>query len=145
MKPIAAILILAAFLSGCGARPRADKPDVQVPAEYPAPVISQMEPLTVAQQVAGEAGVVSIRMTDRGFEPAEIRTTIGGRVKIHLKNASGARHNLVIDRFGIVSRTLPPGEENYIEFTATSRGDFPIISDAPGEPEAGFRAVLKVE
>ncbi|HWI52210.1 MAG TPA: cupredoxin domain-containing protein [Symbiobacteriaceae bacterium] len=146
MKQIVTALALAALLAGCsGSRPRAQQPPVQMPAEYPAPVITQKEPLTVAQQVAGQTGVVTVRITDRGFEPAVLKAAADAPVKIHLKNESSGSHNLVVERFGIVSRPLAPGDENYIEFAATARGDWPMISDAPGRPEPAFAATLKVE
>jgi len=146
MKQIVTALALAALLAGCsGSRPRAVQPPVQVPLEFPAPVISQTEPLTVAQQVAGQTGVVTVRITDRGFAPPVLTVAAGDQVKIHLKNESSGSHNLVVERFGIVSRTIAPGDENYIEFSATAKGDWPIISDAPGRPEPDFAATLKVE
>ncbi|HYF90862.1 MAG TPA: cupredoxin domain-containing protein [Symbiobacteriaceae bacterium] len=140
----AAMLLLTVLLTGC-ARPRAEKPPDRAPEQFPRPVITQKEPLSVAEQMAGQEGVISVLITDRGFEPQEVPTAVGGRVKIHLKNASGGKHNLVVQRFGIVSRTLAPGEENYIEFTPSETGEWPVVSDAPGAVEPGFTATLKVE
>lgn len=145
MKHNAAVLLLAALLAGCGVRPRAEQPPVRAPEEYPAPVITQKEPLTVAQQLAGQTGVVTVRITDRGFEPSVLKAAAGDQVKIHLKNESSGSHNLVVERYGIVSRAMAPGDENYIEFTATAKGDWPMISDAPGQAEPAFAATLKVE
>jgi plastocyanin len=110
-----------------------------------ASVVIQNEPMSVAQQMAGQTGVVEVVMTDKGFAPATVSTTIGGTVKLHVRNTSGSEHNLIIDQFGIVTRGLKPGEENYIEFTASQKGDWPMVSDAPGQVEPAFRATLKVE
>ncbi|HWI63633.1 MAG TPA: cupredoxin domain-containing protein [Symbiobacteriaceae bacterium] len=145
MKHATRLLLLGLLLAGCASRPKADATPVNVPKEHPEPVITQTAPKTVAQMIAGQEGVVTVRMTDRGFEPAQIAATLGGRVKLHLKNEAAAGHNLVIQKFGILSRTLGPGEENYIEFTPNLKGDWPIISDAPGEAEPAFKATLKVE
>lgn len=106
----------------------------------------QTEPMPIAQLMAGKTGIVEMVLTERGIEPSELRTTIGSRVKIHVRNAGEREHNLVIPRWGIVpSANLPPGGETYIEFTAGEKGAWEYFSDAPGEVEPALKGILKVE
>lgn len=138
---LAALLALLAFFS-TGRRP--EQAPVHIP-DSPEPIISQTKPLSIHEQMAGLSGIQKVRITDRGFEPKEVRTSVGGKVRIHLINESSGEHNLIVSRFGIVTRTLAPGEENFIEFTATAKGTWPFLSDAPGEVEPAFGGTLKVE
>lgn len=138
---LAALLVLVATF-GTGRQPK--QAPVHVP-DSPAPVITQTKPLSVQQQMAGLTDVRRVRITDAGFEPKELQTTVGGKVRIHLINESSAEHNLIINRFGIVTRALAPGEENFIAFTANAKGNWPFVSDAPGEVEPAFGGTLKVE
>ncbi|HYG57012.1 MAG TPA: cupredoxin domain-containing protein [Symbiobacteriaceae bacterium] len=143
-----ATVAAAVVLTACGTR----RPPDGIPVSPPpgehrdSPVIAvQDKPVSVAEQLKGQTGVVTLTMTERGFVPNRLTTTVGGRVKIYLRNEDRQEHNLVIDRFGVVTRTMPPGNENYVEFTANEKGEWPFVSDAPGPVEEQFRGVLKVE
>ncbi|MDF2630836.1 MAG: hypothetical protein K0R39_4667 [Symbiobacteriaceae bacterium] len=136
--------LLALLAATTGGRQKQEQAPVHIP-DSPEPVISQMKPRTIGEQMAGLTDVQKVRITDRGFEPKEIQTAVGGKVRIHLVNESSAAHNLILNRFAIVTRTLGPGEENFIEFTATEKGTWPFVSDAPGQVEPAFGGTLKVE
>lgn len=146
-KALQATLVAVTVLAGCSARKTPESP---LPAGWDRPpeqaaYIAQTEPVPIAQQMAGQTGIVQVTVTDTGYEPAEIATTVGGRVKIHLINRGSKEHTITIPRWGVFSRNLAPGEENYIEFTAGEKGIWPYFSDAPGEPEPGIAGHLKVE
>lgn len=143
---VGAVMLLV--LAGCSAKkaPEHGTPvgwDRQEPEHINA--IVQTEPVPIEQQMAGKEGIIRVTVTDKGFEPAQITTTVGGRVRIHLVNQGTKEHTLTLPRWGIFTRNLGPGEENYIEFTANEKGDFTFFSDAPGAKEAGLEGVLKVE
>jgi uncharacterized cupredoxin-like copper-binding protein len=108
-------------------------------------VITQSAPFTVAQQMAGKTGIMTVRMTDRGFEPAQLTVHEGSVVRLYLKNDSSQAHNFVLGRHGIVTSAVPAAGENYVEFTANEKGDWRFVSDAPGSVEPGFQGTLKVE
>lgn len=109
-------------------------------------VTAQTEPVPIARQMAGQTGIVQMVLTDEGIQPGELRTTVGGRVKIHVRNEGKQEHNLVIPRWGIYpTHNLPPGGETYIEFTAGEKGAWEFYSDAPGKVEAALKGILKVE
>lgn len=146
-------LILGLALAGCGAQRRA-APD-QEPAAHPVPndsaqsaFIIQDRPVSAAQQMQGKTGVVTVTMTDGGYEPAELTVKLGDEVRIYLKNNGARLHNLVIPQFSVATSNMGPGADNYIEFTANIKGEFPFFSDAlnpAGQAEPGFRGILKVE
>jgi hypothetical protein len=143
---IAAVLAAAVALAGCRTHREPDGVPVSPSAGEESTVIAiQNEPVPIAEQLAGQTGVVEMVMTDRGFEPPQLTSTIGGTVKLHVRNDSAGEHNLIVERYGIVTRTLKPGEENYVEFTASEKGAWAIVSDAPGQVEPAFQATLKVE
>lgn len=107
--------------------------------------IVQRTPKSPRQQAEEAGNATSMRMTDHGFEPRQVTTAVGSRVKIYLVNQGVSEHNLVIPRFGIVTQPLVRGGDTYIEFTAGAKGRWPFFSDAPGAPERGFDGVLIVE
>ena len=107
--------------------------------------IIQLQPIPVDKQLAGQTGIVQMAVTDQGFEPRVLTAPIGGAVKVHLRNAGSQPHNFVLPRFGIVTSNLTPGSENYIEFTASQKGEWTFFSDAPGQEEPGLAGTLKVE
>lgn len=110
-----------------------------------ASVTIQSAPMPVDKQMAGQTGIVQMAVTDRGFEPRMLTAPIGGPVKIHLRNTGKQPHNFMVPRFGIVTGDLAPGAENYIEFPASQKGDWPFFSDSPGQEEPGLDGILKVE
>jgi len=133
-------------ITGCQAGPRQNAaPAATGPVAERMPVITQTEPRPIAQILEGKTDVHQLTITPSGFSPAEIRTTVNQRVRIHLKNADSKPHNLVIERFHIATGPVAPGAEDYIEFTAGEAGRWPMISDLPGAPEPGLKATLVVE
>lgn len=143
---LAAALLLWAGLGG-GKEPAPAPPaDWVQPDSGESPAVATVDkPTPIAEQMKGQTGIVQMTITDSGFEPAVLTTNVGGRVKIHLRNASAKEHNLVIERFGIATSVMPPGSENYVEFTAGQKGEWEVVSDALGAPEPEFQGVLKVE
>lgn len=145
MKRMITATLMAALLAGCGAGRRPATVDAPIPEPTGTAVITQTAPMSVAQQMAGKTGIITVRMTDRGFEPAQVIVREGSAVRIHLINAGSQAHNFVLSRHGVVTSALPAGGENYVEFTANEQGDWPFVSDAPGSVEPGFQGTLKVE
>ncbi|MGE5672614.1 MAG: cupredoxin domain-containing protein [Mycobacterium leprae] len=136
-------LWLALLLAACSATQ--DPPELPPAAAEAVPVISQQAPVPIAAQMGRQTDIVTLKVTDRGLEPGLLVTAAGGKVKLHLLNAGTRVHNLVIPRFGIVSRALGPGEENYVEFTAGTVGEWPLYSDATPADSESLHGILKVE
>jgi hypothetical protein len=145
-----AALAAALLLTGCMARQnphehQSEQPMTQGPHEE-VPVISiQDKPVSIAKLMEGKTGIVKMVATAQGFAPVDLNTTVGGKVRIHLVNQDSREHNLVIARYGVVTAPLAPGGETYIEFTASEKGAWPVVSDLPGTVEPGYEATLKVE
>ena len=144
-----AALVATLLLTGCMAGrehdQHADQPLAEAPYEEQPVIAIQDKPISIAEQMKGQTGIVKMVATAQGFEPAELTTTVGGKVKIHLVNQDSREHNLVIGRFGVATAPLAPGGETYIEFTAGEKGAWPVVSDLPGTVEPGYEATLKVE
>lgn len=152
-------LTLGAYL---GARLPAGAPAAPaVPAERVAPVPAApaaapagapppeaaLQPVPARAWVRDATGDVTHLVLEEGrLRPGTITVPEGDQVRLLVSNHSRRPRNLVIPDYRVVGMTLAPGEENYIEFTADRKGDFPVYSDAarPGQPEPGMRAVLRV-
>lgn len=98
----------------------------------------------ISAQMAGKTGITALVATDAGWRPARIDARRGSRVRLHVRNGGERPHNLAIPAFRIYARTLRPGEENYVEFTADRSGAFAFFSNAPGEVEPDLIGVLAV-
>lgn len=108
----------------------------------PEGIITQREPIPPRAWVrqAG-APVLHLKLHADRMEPDRLDVPIYQRVRILVTNQSAQARNLIIPGFRVVGKPLAPGEENYIEFSANNRGDFPLISDS-ADPE--LRAILVV-
>lgn len=141
---VIASALVALTAAGCAGRKEVTPPPpVDEPGEHV--IAIQDKPVPVAQQMAGQTDVTEMVVTDSGIEPKILATTVGGKVKIHLRNKGSKEHNLIVPEFGIVTSNLGPGQENYIEFTANKKGTWAFFSDAPGKAEPGLAGSLKVE
>lgn len=141
-------LTAALLAAGCGAAgPKSDADAVRQPWEEPGSRVLaiQTEPMSIAEQMKGQTGIVHMTVSEQGFLPPLLRVKEGSRVRIHLSNTGSKEHNLILPRFGIVAAVMPPGGENYIEFTASEKGRWPFFSDASGQEELGLVGTLVVE
>jgi hypothetical protein len=139
----AGLLVLVLVVGGCKGRPAPEVPVIDVPRDEER--IVQREPVPIQRQIDGQSDIIQLVVNERGFTPRLIKAAEGSRVKIHLRNAGTREHRLVIQRFGIVTSLLPPGGENYIEFTASAKGDWPFHAEVDDRPEPGLAGILKVE
>lgn len=143
---LAKILLAVVGVAACSSQtPHQEPAAVSQSESHPRPVITQRAPVPVQKQMEGRENVLRLVVTDEGFVPSVLRVQEGGRVRIHLQNEGNQEHNLVIPRWGIVARNMGPGEENYIEFTASQKGLWPFFSDTSGSSEARLRGTLQVE
>lgn len=142
---VALVLLALPVVGGCSARREEPVKSASAVNWSNGSRIVQRAPELPSKQVAEVAGAQSIRVTDHGFEPAQLTVTHGSRVKIYLTNYGLNEHNMVIPRFGIVTQPLTRGADTYIEFTASAKGSWPFFSDAPGAPERGIDGLLVVE
>lgn len=139
---LAVLLMLTLLLSACASNPR---PKVSpVGGDGGTEVKTTItEPTPITEQMAGRTGIQVLVITDGGFEPAVVRVGVNQRVKWHVINRGQKEHNLILPRYGVVVSNIAPGAENYVEFTAGEKGDWPFFSDSPGAQE--FAGSLKVE
>jgi uncharacterized cupredoxin-like copper-binding protein len=137
--------LCALLLVGCAARTPGGAHPEAAPEWSQQSTITQSEPKSIAEQMAGKEGIVELIMTDTRFEPPTLHAKAGQVVRIHLRNQGRLTHNFVLGRFSIATSRMAPGSENYVEFTATATGDWPFGSDAPGKIEPGLTGTLHVE
>lgn len=108
--------------------------------------ITQDRPVPIQEMMKRAQGVMQLILTDRGIRPPRMRVKVGDRVKLHVVNRGGARHNLVIPDFSVYGHNMNPGEETYIEFNVDKVGSFPYYSDTGhiNTPEPGLEGIIQV-
>lgn len=105
--------------------------------------IIQLTPVSVKEHLAHQQDVVQLLLFDDRMEPATINVKAGDQVKLHVINRGARPHNLVLPDFHLVGRELAQGEENYVEFTATEAGEFPLYAENAGEVELTGRLIVE--
>ena len=91
-----------------------------------------------------EPRVVEITARRFSFEPPEVDTTVGERLRLVVRSADGV-HGLEIKKFKIKKEVPRGGEPVTIDFTATTEGSFPIMcSEYCGDGHNDMRGMLIV-
>lgn len=75
---------------------------------------------------------VTIRLTDAGFDPGIVQSTNGHDLDIHLVNTGSRTHGFQIRELHI-DETLDAGERTTVTVKRPPLGEFPFVSDAPGD------------
>lgn len=78
------------------------------------------------------------------FTPNTMKVKKGDTVKIVFTNAGGM-HNLILDAFGVATRTLSTGETQTVEFTADKSGSFEYYCGVGSHRAMGQKGTLTVE
>ena len=79
------------------------------------------------------------------FTPATITVKQGQQVKLTFKNGGKYPHNLDISDLAVKTKTIQPGEEDTVTFTADKKGTFTYLCTVPGHAEKGMKGTLTVE
>ncbi len=88
--------------------------------------------------------LITIIGKEYSFEPAALTVSSGQKVKIIFKNQGFSLHNLVIDGVNVTSKTIGPGEEDILEFTAPATGIYEIYCSLGNHEEMGMKGQLEV-
>lgn len=111
--------------------------------------VSNTMPILGADSEVKEMVVVGVKeFTVSGqnfsFIPNSITVKKGDKVKITFKNIEGF-HNLAIDEFNVVTKTIKNGEEESVEFIADKVGSFEYYCSVGTHRAMGMWGTLKVE
>ncbi|OGG16641.1 hypothetical protein A3D77_08160 [Candidatus Gottesmanbacteria bacterium RIFCSPHIGHO2_02_FULL_39_11] len=66
----------------------------------------------------------SVTITNKGFIPNEITIQRWQNTRILIKNMEG-HHNFILEKYGIKTRMLQPGESIYVYFYASAPFEYP--------------------
>lgn len=92
-----------------------------------------------------EVKEITVVGTEFAFSPSAITVQAGQKVKLTFKNEGRAPHNLVIEGFGISTKTIGGGQADIVEFAAPQSGTYTFICSVPGHAAAGMSGDLTVE
>lgn len=109
------------------------KTEVQVKAATPAPAATT--PTVVTFNVSGGSFF---------FTPSTMNVKKGDKVRIVFMNAGGM-HNLMLDAFGVATRTLSTGESQTVEFIASKTGSFEYYCSVGSHRAMGQKGTLIVQ
>jgi hypothetical protein len=130
---VALIGAMALAWSGVHAAAREEPKASPIASPVTSPVSSPEVPPT--PRLASVTFVVTVNLTDRGFDPTYIQSTNGHDLTITLINTGTRPHSFHVDEFN-VHETLSPGEQAVVVIRAPEElGDFRYYSDAPGDDD----------
>jgi plastocyanin len=116
------------------------------------PSSPQAEPLNVqanpqtesaAQTPSGPVKEFTVDGSSFEFDPATITVNKGDTVKIIFKDIDGA-HNLVVDGYGVSTKTIGPGKEDSLTFIADKSGSFKYYCSVANHEALGMTGKLIV-
>lgn len=102
-------------------------PPVAIASPAASPVASPVPP-----RIVSATTTVTIRLTDGGFDPSIVQSTNGHGLTITLVNTGTRPHGFRIDAYQIGIR-LDPGETATVNIPRLELGNYPILSDVPGD------------
>ena len=126
-------IVAVAFWSSA----RSQTPGSDTGAPLASPVASPIA--SPAGRSVSVAGSVTIHLTDAGFDPVYVESTSGHDLTVTLVNSGTRTHGFRIDHYQI-DVTLDPGGTTTVVIHHPDLGDFPFVSDAPGD--GGLRGEL---
>jgi nitrite reductase (NO-forming) len=88
---------------------------------------------------------VTVTGTEFSFTPSSIAAKVGQTVQLTFKNAGQYPHNLTITQLGVKTKTIQPGQEDTITFTADKAGTFTFLCTVPGHADRGMTGTFTVK
>lgn len=82
---------------------------------------------------------------DFSFTPSKLLVKKGEKVKITFQNTGKFPHNLTVDKLGVGSKTVQPGQSDSFEFTADTAGTFAIFCSVDSHRQKGMEGTLTVQ
>lgn len=101
--------------------------------------VAQESPLS-----EGSAREIVVTASEYAFSPGSIAVAKGEKIKLTFRNMGGLSHNLVIDDLNVSTRTIPRGEEDTLEFTATAEGTFTFYCSVGNHQSLGMEGEIEV-
>lgn len=110
--------------------------------------ISQTQEKNSQETVVGTSGEtleVQIVGTEYSFSPSSFEMNKGDRVVLTFRNVGRMPHNLVIDELNAATKTVPRGQSDTIEFTATEAGTLRYYCSISNHAALGMVGSLEVK
>lgn len=104
-------------------------------------------PTTVVSQEEAdgeEATEIAVEGSDFKFSPKTISVREGEKVRLTFKNTGENRHNLTVEGLDIATKTVDPGEEDTVVFTATKSGSYKTFCSVGNHRVLGMEGELGV-
>ncbi|WDL97863.1 cupredoxin domain-containing protein [Alicyclobacillus sp. ALC3] len=93
---------------------------------------------------AAAARVISVTITDSGFNPSQITALLDKPLNLRITNQGRRAHEFAIPDYYIFTQNLAPGASTTVGFTPDKPGQFTIMSDPSGNDNPEFTGKLTV-
>ena len=140
-KVVLVVILLLVVLGGGYFAVKSMKSSV---APAPVAVQSTPQPTSVATSPAAMKEI-TVEGNEYAFIPSAITVKKGEVVKVNFKNTGKFPHNFSIADLSVKSKTIQPGEEDAVTFTADKVGSFTYICTVPGHADKGMKGTLTVK
>ncbi len=102
---------------------------------------------TDSAMMEDEQGVVTLTVdgAEYSFSPSTLSVNKGDTVKVVFNNVGTMPHDFIIDEFDVATKTIAPGEQDTVEFTANQSGTFSYYCSVGNHRALGMEGTLTVE
>ncbi len=120
------------------------------PAATPTPEATAPTTVPVVTSSSSSAAMmatneIKVSGGDFTFTPSKLTAKKGEKVKITFQNTGKFPHNLMVDKLGVGTKTVGPGESDSVEFTADTAGTFAIFCSVDSHRQKGMEGTLTVQ
>lgn len=124
----------------------------QKTAVTPSPEATPMASNSASPKASASDSAMMGKMTelkvsggDFSFTPSNLSVKAGEKVMITFQNNGKFPHNLTIDKLGIATKTIGPGQSDTVEFTPDQKGTFAIYCSVDAHRQKGMEGTIQVQ
>ncbi len=117
------------------------------PVASPTPEAMQASPTAMPASSSAMTAETEIKVSgsEFAFTPSTLVVKKGSKVKITFQNTGKFPHNLTVDKLGVSTKTIQPGQSDSFEFTADTAGTFAIFCSVDSHRQKGMEGTLTVQ
>lgn len=92
-----------------------------------------------------EVRQIKVSGGDFSFTPSTLSVKSGEKVRIIFQNRGKFPHNLTIDKLGVATKTISPGQTDSLELTADQTGSFVMYCSVDAHRQKGMEGTVQVQ
>lgn len=139
------VIVIVALLVGIWWVQSQKRPTVLSPTPSASPFSEAPKESSPASAMTGEVREIKVSASEFAFSPPTLSIKAGEKVRITFQNNGKLPHNLTVDKLGLATKTIGPGQTDTQEVTAGQSGTFVMYCSVDAHRQKGLEGSIKVE